>query len=202
MSEVRLAGLVAVRVAWITAIVVCALVILIGWLTGTDGGNSSQQLPEFAFNDGGDSSQQSPEFALLDPAAALVGAAAQEDRSGWAKEGAIGDGHPESGVPPRLGGQPDGAGGGTPVVTPRQKPPQAPEGDPAEAPQEPSVAPPKPPKEPSVAPPKPPKEPSVAPPKPPKEPSVAPPKPPKEPSVAPPKPPKEPSVAPPKPPKA
>jgi hypothetical protein len=186
-SEVRLAGLVAVRVAWITAIVVCALVILIGWFSGTDGGDSSQELPEFAFNDGGDSSQQSPEFALLDPAAALVGAAAQEDRSGWAKEGAPGDGHSESGVPPRWGAQPDGAGGGTPVVTPRPKPPQAPEGDPAEAPREPSVAPPKPPK--------PPEEPSVAPakpPKPPKEPSVAPakpPNPPKEPSVAPPKPP-------------
>jgi hypothetical protein len=40
-SEVRLAGLVAVRIAWITAIAVCVLVILTELLSGTDGGDSS-----------------------------------------------------------------------------------------------------------------------------------------------------------------
>lgn len=42
-SEVRLAGLVAVRIAWITAILVCVLVILIELLSGTDGGDPSQE---------------------------------------------------------------------------------------------------------------------------------------------------------------
>jgi hypothetical protein len=41
-SEARLAGLVVVRIAWITAIAVCVLVILIELLSGTDGGDSSQ----------------------------------------------------------------------------------------------------------------------------------------------------------------
>ncbi len=75
-SEVRLAGLVAVRISWITAIVVCALAILIGLISGTDRGDSSQQLPGFAFSEGGDFSPQLPESALFDPAAAMVGAAA------------------------------------------------------------------------------------------------------------------------------
>ncbi len=197
--EVRLAGLVAVRVAWITAIVVCALAILIGLFSGTDGSDSSQQLPGFAFTEGGDSSQPLPEFASFDPAAGIVGPAAQENRGGRAKEEPPGGRHSGSGIPPRSGSQLEDTGGKTPVATPRPKPPQAPEGDPAEAPQAQSVTPPKPPKEPSVTPPKPPKEPSVSPPKPPKEPSVSPPKPPKEPSVSPPKPPKP--LKPPKPPK-
>jgi hypothetical protein len=42
-SELRLAGLVAVRIAWITAIAVCVLVILIELLSGTDGGDPSQE---------------------------------------------------------------------------------------------------------------------------------------------------------------
>jgi hypothetical protein len=199
MSEARLAGLVAVRIAWITAILVCAVGILIGLFSGTDGGYPSQQLPGFAFSEGRDSSQRLPDFASFDPAAAMVGAAAQEDRSGRAKEGASGGSHSRSGLPPGSGSRPEDTGGRTPAVTPRPKPPQASEGDPApvippKPPNEPSVAPPKPPKEPSLAPPKPPKAPK--PPKPPKKPSVDPPKPPK-----PPKPPQEPSVDPPKPPK-
>jgi hypothetical protein len=45
-SEVRLAGLVAVRIAWITAIVVCAFVILVELLSGTEGGDPSQESPQ------------------------------------------------------------------------------------------------------------------------------------------------------------
>ena len=161
----------AVQIAWITASVVCALAILIGLFTGTGGGNSSQRFPGFAFSAGRDSSHQSPGFTLLEPAAAMSGAAAQKDRGGWGKEGAPGDSHSGSGVPPRSGSQPEITSGRTPVVTPRPKPPRALGGDPVEAPQAPSVAPPKPakpPKEPSMAPPKAPK-PAKAP-KPPKEP--------------------------------
>jgi hypothetical protein len=157
-SEVRLAGLVAVRIAWITAVVVCAVVILIGLFSGTDGGDSSQRLPGFAFTDGGDSSQQLPEFASFDPAAGIVGAAAEQnrtarskDRSARAKEAAIGNGYPGPGVPPRSGSRSDGAGGGIPVVRPRPKPtqpegnrvgaPLAPDRGPAGAPQAPQGGP-------------------------------------------------------------
>jgi hypothetical protein len=127
-SELTLAGLAAVRITWITAFVVCVVSILTGLLSGTDdGGDSSQQFPGFAFDDGGDSSQQLPEFALVEPAAAIFGAeapqkaqrtkpaAAQEDRSGRTKEGALGEGHSRSGVPPRSGSHPEGADGREPV---------------------------------------------------------------------------------------
>ena len=164
-SQARVTGLVAVRIAWIMALAVCGLAILIGLLTGTGTGDPSQRLPGFAFSAGPDSSHQSPGFTSLDPAAVTVGAAAHEDR-GRAKERAPGDRHSGSGVPPRLGSQPEYTGGRTPVVTPRPKLPQAPGGDPAEAPQAPSVAPPKPPKppEPTPAPPVTSPEPTPAPP--------------------------------------
>jgi hypothetical protein len=136
-SEGRMAGLVAVRIAWITAIVVCALAILIELFSGSSGGDSLRQLPGFAFSDGGDSSPQSPEFASFDPAAPLVAAAAKQDRSGRAKKGDPRNRHSRSGIPRRSGSQPEDTGGRTPVVTPRPKPPQAPGREPAVAPQAP-----------------------------------------------------------------
>ena len=185
-SQARVTGLVAVRIAWIMALAVCGLAILIGLLTGTGSGDPSQRLPGFAFSAGPDSSQQSPQspgFTSLDPAAAMSGAAAQKDRSRRAKEGAPGDSHSGSGVPHRSGSQPEYTGGRTPVVTPRPKPPQAPGGDPAEAPQAPSVAPTKPPKppEPTPAPPVTSPEPTPAPPVTSPEPTPAPPVTPSEP---------------------
>jgi hypothetical protein len=178
-SEARLTGLVAVRIAWITAILVCAVAILIGLVSGTGSGNSSQQFPGFAFSgapsDGRDSSQQSPNSASFDPAATTVGAAAHHDRKGRAMKGAAGD---RSGAPTGSGSQPEDTGVRTPVVKPRPKPPQTPEGGPAEAPQAPSGAPPKPPQAPPVTPP----DSSPAPPVTPPDSSPAPP----EPSPAPP----------------
>jgi hypothetical protein len=179
ISEARLAGLVAVRITWITAILVCAVAILIGLISGTGSGNSSPQFPGFAFSkglsDGRDSSHQSSESASFHPAAAMVGAAAHRDRNGRAVKGAHGKTHYNSGVPTRSGSQPEDSGGRTPVVTHRPKPPQ---GDPAEAPQAPSGAPTKPPQAPPVASPNPPPAPPVSP----SEPSPEPP----EPSPAPP----------------
>jgi hypothetical protein len=146
-SEVTLAGLVAVRITWITATVVCVVSILIGLLSGTNGGDSSEQFPGFAFSDGGDPSQQLPEFALFEPAAAIFGAeaqqkaqatktvAAQEDRSGRTKGVALGKGHYRSGVPPRSGSHPQGADGRKPVVTSSPKPPRAPSLNPPKLPQ-------------------------------------------------------------------
>jgi hypothetical protein len=201
--EVRLAGLVAVRIVWITAIVVCALAILIGLLSSSESGHSSQQLPGFASTEGGDPSQPLPEFTSFDPAAGILGPAPQEDRSGRAKEDLPGGSHSGAGIPPRSGSQLEDAAGKAPAATPRPKAPQAPQRGPAEAPQAPSVTPPEPTKAPSVSPPKPPESPKPV--KPPKEPSVSPPKPvkpPKEPSVPPPKPlkpPTPPSVTQPKP---
>lgn len=196
-------GLVAVRIVWLTSILVCALAILVGLLTGTGSGDSSQRLPGFEFSAGLDSSPPPPGFTLLDPAAAKSGAAAQEARSAGRKDGAPGDSHSGPGVRPRSGSQPEYTGGSSgPVITRRPKRTQAPGGDPAEAPQAPSVTPPEqstPPKEPSVDPPKEPLVDPPKPPKPPKEPTVAPPKEPKEPKE--PNEPKEPSAAPPKPPK-
>jgi hypothetical protein len=200
-SEVRLAGLVAVRVAWMAAIVVCALAILIGLFTGTDGADSSQQLPGFAFSR--DSSHQVAESGSLDPAAPTVRPAVQDGRRGLAKTGkdkhaGPRDGHSAFGVPPRSGSQPEDTGAGTRVVTRRPKPPQAPEDYPAGAPQAPAVTPPKP-----LEPPTPPGTPAVTQPKPPKATEPKPPKEtePKPPKVTEPKPPKSPSVTEPKPPK-
>jgi hypothetical protein len=185
-SEPRLAGLMAVRIAWITAILVCVVAILIGLVSGTGSGNSSRQFPGFAFSggvsEGRDSSQQSPEPVSFDPAVATVGAAARRDRKGRAMKGAAGDSHYRSGVPTRSGSQPEDTGGGrTPEITPRPKPTQAPQGDPAEAPQAPSGAPPKPPQtspvtspEPSPAPPVTAPDSSPAPPEPPPAPPVIP----------------------------
>jgi hypothetical protein len=44
-SEARLAGLVAVPIAWITAILVCPVAILIGLVSGTGSGNSPPAPP-------------------------------------------------------------------------------------------------------------------------------------------------------------
>jgi hypothetical protein len=165
-SESTLVGLVAVRITWITATAVCVVSILIGLLSGTDGGDSSPQFPGFAFSDGGDSSLQSPEFALFEPAAAMFGAetqqkaqrtktaAAQEDRSGRTKKGAPGEGHSRSGVPPRSRSHREGADGREPVVTPSPKPSRSTSVTPPRHPQAPSVKPPKLPQAPSVNPPK------------------------------------------------
>jgi hypothetical protein len=191
-SETRLAGLAAVRIAWITAILVCGLAILVELFSGTSGGSASQQMPGFAFSAGRDSSQRLPEFSSTASAAAMEGAAAQEDHSGRAKQKPPGGSHSGSGIPPRSGNQLVDTGGRTPVATPRPKPPGALEGDPAKAPQASPVTLPNPAEPPK--PPKPPKEPSTPPglpkpPKPPEEPSVDPPKPPEEPSPEPPEPP-------------
>jgi hypothetical protein len=175
-SDLRLAGLVAVRIAWITAFVVCALAILIGLFSGTDGGDSSLQLPGFGSTDGGDSSQLLPEFALFDPAAAMVGAEAQKKAQKTKTAAATED-----------------AGGRAPVVTPRPTPPQAPSVARPEPPQALSVTTPEPPQAPSVTTPEPPQAPSVTTPELPQAPSVTTPEPPQAPSVTPPEPPQAPS---------
>jgi hypothetical protein len=69
-SEIRSAGLAAVRITRITGIAVCGFAIVTGLISGTDSHNSAGKLPGFAFSDGGDPLQQLRESASLDPAAA------------------------------------------------------------------------------------------------------------------------------------
>lgn len=177
-SEIRFAGLAAVRITWITAIVVCLLAILIGLLSGTDSRNSSGQLPGFAFSDGGDPVQQSPESASLDPIAALGGVVdgkaqrtmagvAQGDRSQRADERAPGDTHSGTRVPGGSGSQPGNEGGQRgneggrgPSPTPRAKSPQPPSSNPSKPTPAPPVSTPKLPQAP-VSPPKPAPQPSA-----------------------------------------
>jgi hypothetical protein len=188
-SEVRLAGLAATRLVWITAIVVCVVAILIGLLSGTDGSNSSNQYPGFAFTDSGNSSQLIPDFASLDPVAALIGgdthanasttqktetAGPQGNRGHWVNDQVPGDNasRPDG---PHPGRQPGGAGGSPHSSAPG---PDRPHASPVSLP--------KPPKAPSVSVNIPPKEPAVSVnvPKPPKAPSVSVNIPPKAPAVS------------------
>ena len=168
-SEIRSAGLAAVRITWITAIVVCVLAILTGLLSGTDSRNSSGQLPGFAFSDGGGPWQQSPESA-----AALAGvvdgkaqrtltAAPQGDRSQRADVRAPGDTHSGARVPDGSGSQPGNEGGRGPSPTPGPKPPQPSSSNPTKPTPAPPVSPPKLPLEP-VSPPKPAPQPFPSPP--------------------------------------
>jgi hypothetical protein len=166
-SEIKLTGLAAVRITWITAIVVCVLAIVSGLLSGTDGRNSSRQFPGFAFTNGGNAPQLLPDFASLDPVAALVGGEArknapktqknetagpQGNRAQRVDEQALGDSHSKAGVPPS-GTQPEGSGGRPPSSTPGPNRPQRPTVDVPQLPQAPTV---------SVNVPKPPQLPSVS----------------------------------------
>ena len=186
-SDVRPAGLAAIRITWITAILVCGLAVLSGLLSGSGGGSSSQAFPGFAFSGGGDSSPFA-DIPSLDPAAALFGADAQDKapqaqkavtagshgyRGQWVKEQARGDGHPGDSRPradlPQPGRQPGSPGGGSPGG----RSPSSTSGP--DRPHAPSVSLPKPPQAPTVTVnvPKPPQAPSVnaSPPDPPQAPS-------------------------------
>jgi DNA-binding SARP family transcriptional activator len=101
------------RIAFVSAIVVSALVFLVGLFSG------------------GDASQQSVEVARAPPAAPNVGVealreaqktkapGAQDNRSQRAKDQAPGDSHSSSGVQHESAAQPWDSGGDEPVVTPQ-----------------------------------------------------------------------------------
>jgi hypothetical protein len=168
-------GLMAVRIAWVTAVVVCAVVIPIALATGTGGGEAAKGFPGFAFSSGRDHSDQppgtqSPGASLPDSPVALAGAVRAKDRGRASKGFPVGSPY-GPGAPTRSEGQPDRTGGRTPIGTPRPKPPKAPAGSPAAPQQAPSVAPVKPPKAPPVTSP----GPSPAPPETAPDPSPAPP---------------------------
>jgi hypothetical protein len=123
---------VLVRIAWITLILIPVLIILGALLSGSDGG---------------DSSQQSPQIASAPPAAPVIGGEAQKtavphhDRTGRA----TGQAHVISRSTSRLphAGQPVDSGAEAPVVTTEPEPPQAtrPKPPPAPRPKPPQAAP-------------------------------------------------------------
>ena len=131
-------GLLIFRIAWVTAILVSALVFLVGLFSGSD------------------SSRQTAEVALAPPAAPVVGGEAQkkaqktktagpqDDRSQRAKEQAPGDSHSSSGVPRGSAAQPGDAGGVAPVVTPQPAPRPKPRPPPPQVPVPSQPAPPEP----------------------------------------------------------
>jgi transcriptional regulator with XRE-family HTH domain len=118
------------------AVLVPVLVILGGRFFGTDGGDSSRQLPQ---------------AASAAPAAPLVGmeaqkrapntknAAPQQDRGRRANEEAPGGSRSSSGAPRQAAPEPAGAGGGALAHTPRPKPPPAQSISPAPSPGSPSA---------------------------------------------------------------
>jgi hypothetical protein len=169
-SEIRSAGLAAVRITWITAIAVCGFAIVTGLISGTDSHNSAGKLPGFAFSDGGDPLQQIRESASLDPAAApavvvdgkaqrTVTAARQGAGSQRPGERAPGQDTPSRARLPRgSGSQPENESGRGPSSTSGPKPAQSP--SPSKPTPAPQVSPPKlpqvsPPKLPQVSPTKP-----------------------------------------------
>jgi hypothetical protein len=121
------AGLLMVRIAWVTAILAGVLAILFGLLSGTDGGDSSggshqsASAPGFAFE-----VQEKPER----PGPAVL----RDDRNKPADVRIPGEAPPGSGAPSRLADQPGDAGGGAPDVTsqpaPQPKPTPAPRPNP------------------------------------------------------------------------
>jgi hypothetical protein len=134
------AGLLIVRIAWITAILVGVLAILVGLLSGTDGGDSSAGSSETAFAPGFGFEAQ-PEAQSAKPPAR------RDDRVRRAEVQLAAESRPSSGAPSRSAGRPADDGGSTPVATPQPapqpKPTPAPQPKPTPAPQpKPTPAPP------------------------------------------------------------
>jgi hypothetical protein len=126
-------GLVIVRIAWLAAILVGVLAILLGWLSGGGGNPSGEQAasaPGFAFE-----AQQKTESAEA--------AAPRDDRNQRAKGQILVGSRPGSDAPSGSAGPPDDTGGGAPVVTRQPTPTPSPKPKPTPAPQpKPTPAPP------------------------------------------------------------
>ena len=126
-----------VRIAWITAILLGLLVILLGLLAATDGGDSSKGPPQAAFGPGF-------AFKAQEEAQSAEIAAPPGDRNQQARGQIPGESHPGTGAPSGSAGQTGEAGGSAPAATPEPKPAPTPEPKPAPAPR-PKPAPPPPP---------------------------------------------------------
>ena len=117
-----------VRIAWITAILMCLLVILLGLLAATDGGDSSKGSPQAAFGPGfAFEAQEKPPSVEI--------AAPRGDRNQQARGQISGESRPGTGAPGGSAVQTGEAGGTAPAVTPQPKPTPAPRPKPTPAPQ-------------------------------------------------------------------
>lgn len=125
-----------VRIAWITAILLCLLAILVGLLAATDGSESSKGSPQAAFGPGF-------AFEAQEKAQSVEIAAPRGDRNQRARGQIPGEGRPGTGAPSGSAGQTGEAGGSAPAATPEPKPAPAPEPKPTPAPRpKPAPAPP------------------------------------------------------------
>lgn len=120
-------GLVVVRIAWITAIVLGLVVIVVGLLAATDGGDSSKGSPQAAFGPGFD-------FEAQEKAQSVEIAAPRGDPNRRARGQIPGESRPGSGGPSGSAGQTGEGGESAPAATPEPKPAPAPEPKPAPAP--------------------------------------------------------------------
>jgi outer membrane biosynthesis protein TonB len=143
------AGLLIVRIVWITAILVGVLAILLGLLSGSDGGNSSKGSPEAAFGPGFTFEAQPNAEGAKTPAL-------RDDRSRRAKGQIPQESPSSSGASTGSAVQPADDGGSTPVATPQPEPQPEPRPTPTPAPRpKPTPAPPQLPVAPQPAPPEP-----------------------------------------------
>ena len=141
-------GLLMVRIAWLAAILGGVLAVLVGLLSGTDGG-PSEGSPPAAFAPGFT-------FEGQEKAGSTKTAAAREDRNQAAEHRIPAESRPSSGAPSESAGQQVDVGGAAPTVTPRPEPEPAPQPRPAPKPQPtPTPAPSQPPVSPQPAPPQP-----------------------------------------------
>ena len=116
-----------VRIAWITAILLGLLVILLGLLAATDCGESSKESPQAAFGPGF-------AFEAQGKAQSVEIAPPRGDRHHRARGQIPGESRPGTGAPGSAG-ETGEAGGSAPAATPEPKPAPAPEPKPAPAPQ-------------------------------------------------------------------
>jgi hypothetical protein len=125
-----------VRITWVTAVLVGGLAILVGLLSGSDGGDSSVSSPEAAFAPGfAFDAQQKAEGAQTP--------ASQDDRNRRGKGQITGESRPSSAAPSGSAGQPADNGESTPVATPQPEPQPPPRPTPTPAPRpKPTPAPP------------------------------------------------------------
>jgi outer membrane biosynthesis protein TonB len=117
-----------VRIAWMTAILMGLLVILLGLLSATDGGDSSKRSPLAAFGPGF-------AFEAQGKVPSEEIAAPRGDRNQQAIGGIPGESRLGTGAPSGSAGQTGEVGGSAPAATPEPNPAPAPEPKPTPSPQ-------------------------------------------------------------------
>jgi hypothetical protein len=108
-----------VRIAWVTAILLGVLAIVVGWLSGTHGGGSDR-------TQGASASWTPPGFAFEAEKNAEEAQAPQDHRRRGTEHQIPAEGRSSSGGRNGSVGQPADTGAGTPLPTPQPEPPSRP----------------------------------------------------------------------------